>query len=99
MNGLTPTAADVEMISGQTARDLNAVMLRVRLLADWLSGKTQLDLEALGIPAQRATDILSAFGELSQLEAIYRGDAALAVAKDFTTFPSRFWGFGYQQVT
>jgi len=48
----------------------------------------------LGYTVDDITKIRASVNDLHQLATIYSGAAALAVAKDFTTFGKYLWGTG-----
>jgi hypothetical protein len=60
----------------------------------YLATQGTAGLQALGMTADDATTLLSAFSDAAQLVQLWHGQAALASAKDFTVFVQRCIGTG-----
>lgn len=81
---------------GSVVADLHRAFGRLVQTKSWLDSVPDATLLAApyGFVQADIDDLRSAFSDLNQLNTIYQGGAALAVAKDFRTFAKRLYGFG-----
>lgn len=94
-----PVGIDVNQNSlneamGTAARDLHVAFSRLVEVGQFLAGKTDAELEAMGYTTLEVTGIKSAFSDLTTLYRIYTGQATLATATDFRRFLRRLYGLG-----
>lgn len=91
--GIAVNKAGIDFAAGGASKDLALVFARIDSLKIRLDTLSESDLQTqFGYSAQEAGWLKSAVADLSQLGTIYRGDAALASAKDFRTFSKFLWG-------
>lgn len=88
------TKDTVNTVAGQLALDIADVAHRVEAFKAWLDQTPDQDLVDLGFSGQEVAMIKSALADQAELVAIFRGNATLAEAKDFTVFLKLLWGFG-----
>jgi len=92
--GLNPTKADIDNQAGYIARDLDSATSRCLEFKDYLDGKQEADLVALGFTPEEVGILKSAFTDAAKLAQIFRGVIADPAAYDYRTFLKQIWGFG-----
>jgi hypothetical protein len=91
------TGTEVQSRLGEIARSVHVALGRVADGADFLAHTDDSTLLSLyGISNGDAAVLRSAFGDLTQLAAVYRGTATQATQKDFTAFAGRIFGLGFE---
>lgn len=91
--GAAITKATINDAAFQVSNALVNAVEAAEYFKAWLDGVSAADLEtAYGFSAAGAADLKSAFGDLGDLAAIYRGNATLGTARDFDTFARRLRG-------
>lgn len=96
-SGLQPSVTDVNNTVGSACRDLKLALERLHDLRSWYlalgaGGLTQVPYS---LSAADDANVASALSDAEQLYQLYLGAQTLSVAKDFTTFLKREWGFGF----
>lgn len=90
------SGAEVQGRLGAIARDLNVAITAVEDGQAFLNANDDATLLALyGISNADAALLRSAYGDMSLLLQVYRGQAAQTPAKDFRTFMARIDGLGF----
>jgi hypothetical protein len=91
--GLPVDKATLDVQSGDVARRLNIAFQDVFDMGYYLDGKSEADLVELGYTAQEVAVLKTAYTDLVQLAQIYRGELALAAAKDFRAFARQLFSW------
>jgi hypothetical protein len=92
--GLNPSKGEVDNQAGVIARDLDSATSRVLDFKNYLDGKQEADLVALGYTPEEVGILKSAFTDAAKLAAIFRGEIADPAVYDYRTFLKQIWGFG-----
>ena len=86
--------ADIDQRAGTLTASLRNLFDEIDRFETFLLATPDVDLEApaIGYTSQEVAVLKSAFGDLSQLGRIYRGQEDLDTAKDFRTFAKLLTG-------
>jgi hypothetical protein len=93
--GRSITIAELNNVAGSVGTSLWAVMDNIAKAKAVVDDYTEAQLQSLfGFTAQDATDLKTAYADMGQLLDIFRGNAALAVAKNFRPSTRKLLGTG-----
>ena len=92
--GLNPSKGEIDQQSGVIARDLDSATSRCLDFKNYLDGKADEDLVALGYTPEEVGILKSAFTDAAKVAAIFRGITSEATLYDYRTFLKQIWGFG-----
>ncbi len=97
--GTAVTKKELDAAITGIGTDIHLAMKRATDFKYYLDGVLDADLTALTYSAEDIANLRTAVADIDQLSTVFRGAAALAVAKDFRTFLRRVWGFGVDRWT
>lgn len=94
--GIQPSKSVLDGMAGSLAIELENAIARIERMQAFLALTPDATLQAApySYTAGEVAILKSAYTELTQLIAIYRGQQNLTTAKDFRTFPKQLWGLG-----
>jgi hypothetical protein len=92
--GLNPSKGEIDNQAGIIARDLDSATSRCLDFKNYLDGKADADLVALGYTEEEVTILKSAYTDAAKLATIFRGLVAEPSIYDYRTFLKQIWGFG-----
>jgi hypothetical protein len=92
MVGLPVTLESLNRELGTVCQQLDANFAQIEKLKEYSDNTSQEVIEGLGATADDAFLIKLIIQEMDQLRTIYKGQATLAVAKDFTEQARKAWG-------
>lgn len=93
--GRTITIAELNNVAGAVGTSLWAVMDNIAKAKAVIDDYTEAQLQSnFGFTAQDAADLKAAYADMGQLLDIFRGNAALAAAKNFRPSTRKLLGTG-----
>lgn len=90
--GIQVDKPTINNIVGANSRNIHQLFFGVDGIKAYLDATLDSDLVAMGFTAGEVSVMKSAYADLAQLVAIYRGTANLAAAKNFQTFAKQLHG-------
>lgn len=90
--GLAVTKDQVDVICGGIAKELHRQLNRGQDLFQAMQDVTDAQLGTMGYTAQEITDLRAALSDMNDLGKIYKGNIALAAAKDFRLSFKKIYG-------
>lgn len=93
--GLTVTKAQLDDYAGQLSLNLRVTFEQLQQLHAYLTATADADLEAKGYTTAEVATLKSGIADLAELATVYKGEAAVTPAKDFTAFAKLLYGVGF----